>query len=420
MQDIFSAANILLPRKTDMSKYSVVACDQYTSEIDYWQGVADYVGDSMSTYKMIFPEAYFKTADFDKTISEINSVMRQYFSEGRFAEHRNSMCYVKRKLKNGKIRHGVIGALDLEKYDFSVGSVSPIRATEGTVLDRLPPRVKIRENAPLELPHIMVLIDDREKTVIEPIEERIKNFEKLYSFKLMKESGSIAGYSLDKSEISRVQSALAALCSENSISARYGSSSPSAKLCFAVGDGNHSLATAKKVYEQIKAEFGEEKALTHPARYALVELVNLHDNAIEFEPIHRICFGVNAEALLAAFTKQCGLCDDPSSQAVDIVLDGKVTRKYMSITSKNLSVGTLQDFLDIYLKENGGECDYIHGDDVVKRLSAEKDTIGFLLPNMAKNDLFMTVIKDGALPRKTFSMGHACDKRFYLEARKIK
>lgn len=421
-RDIFVTANVLLPRNVEMKKYSVVACDQYTSQPEYWDQVREFVQGEMSTLHMIFPEADFKTADFDETIKRINATMSSCFSQGKFQEYRDCFIYVERKLKNGKIRKGIIGCVDLEEYDFSVGSTSAVRATEGTVLDRLPPRMKIRRNAPLELPHIMVLIDDAEKTVIEPVANRIKEYEKLYSFKLMQDSGSIKGYLIDKSEISRVLNALDKLFSEKERIKRYGSADLQSKLLYAVGDGNHSLATARNVYLDLKAEYGEEYARSHPARYALVELVNLHDESLEFEAIHRICTGVDVKKILQVFGEKYGISKEPISdgQYFDAVINGEKTRYYIKNPQKNIAVGSLQSMIDDYLSENGGECDYIHGENVVEELSKQQASIGFLLPCMDKDDLFPTVIKDGALPRKTFSMGEARDKRFYLEARKIK
>lgn len=417
--DIFRPADILLFNGPDKTAFSVVACDQYTSEPEYWERVAQRVGDRPSALKMIFPEAFLKSRDFDRTIDSINRTMADYLSQGLFRECPGSFLYIERRQRNGKIRRGLIGMVDLEAYDYSVGSQSPIRATEGTVLERIPPRVKIRENAPLELPHVMLLIDDRKKAVIEPLAARKQSFEQAYSFDLMENSGHLEGYLLPAEECRRILSELAQGSDRESFEKTYGVQGMNkGVLPFAVGDGNHSLATARKCYLNLKEKLGEA-ALHHPARYALTELVNLHDDSLEFEAIHRIVTGVSPDDLLEAFGRHFDLSESGGGQRVSVVRNGAVRELFITNPSKNLAVGSLQEFLDQYTAEKGGEIDYIHGEDVVKSLSAQKDSIGFLLPSMDKNDLFQTVILDGALPRKTFSMGEACDKRFYFEARKI-
>lgn len=445
MSDVFQTSEILLyrgdrldadPKNTgksdetlrdaaaDQTAFSVVACDQYTSEPEYWERVAHHTGGKPSALHLIFPEAYLKTADFDGTISSINRTMADYLERQLFRECTDTFLYVERTLRSGKVRHGLIGKLDLEEYSYDPGSQSKIRATEGTVLSRIPPRVKIRENAPLEFPHVMVLIDDREKTVIEPLESKAAHFEKAYSFDLMENSGHLTGYLLPTQECERIVGALRGFSDRAAFEKRYGVSDPEkGVLPYAVGDGNHSLATARKCYLNLKARIGEEAARNHPARYALVELVNLHDASLEFEAIHRIVTGIVPEEVIAAFGQRFCLSDVPTagSQLVDIVTNGTVRRVFLTNPSRNLAVGSLQDFLDDYITTHDhAEIDYIHGEDVVKELSKKAGSIGFLLPCMEKAELFQTVIVDGALPRKTFSMGEACDKRFYFEARRIK
>ena len=265
-ETIFKPGDILLPKNADMNRFCVVACDQYTSEPAYWETVRKYVGGVPSSLHCIFPEADFKTADFDQKIHSINEAMNQYLNE--------------------MVRRGLMGCVDLEAYDYNKGAQSPIRATEGTVLDRIPPRVKIRENAPLELPHIMLLIDDRSRSVIEPLSDEKKQFQKLYDFELMQESGHLSGWLLHKEAKKRVLSALEQLADPAAFSKRYDIDGYPV-LQYAVGDGNHSLATAKKCYTDLKEKLGDA-ALSHPARYALVELVNLHDESLEFEAIHRV------------------------------------------------------------------------------------------------------------------------------------
>ena len=410
----FYPANVLLPTQTDLTKWSVVACDQYTSQPDYWQEVESFVGDAPSTLRMIVPELYLEQPGVEQRIAAVNAAMDRYLADGIFRTVEN-FIYVRRTLRDGKIRRGLIGVVDLEKYDFTKGSQSLIRATEGTVLERIPPRVKVRENAALECPHIMLLIDDPMKTVIEPVEDRAGELEQGYQFALMQDSGSLEGILCDDSEARRILAALDELADPEAFNARYDLTGK-APLLFAVGDGNHSLATAKTCYENLKKVLPPEEARVHPARYALVEVVNLHDASLEFEPIHRVVFGVDEKKLLEALKAQCGA---PDGQRVVVCKGKEKTELYFSQASSNLPVGTLQKFLDAYIEENGGRVDYIHGEEVVEELSAQEGNIGFLLEAMPKKELFKTVVLDGALPRKTFSMGHAWDKRFYMECRQI-
>lgn len=422
-RDIFLPADILLYRGDDPTDFSVVACDQYTSEPDYWARVRARAEGRPSAYHLVFPELYLKEPDFDERIASINAAMDACLRQGCFRECTGSLVYVERTLRGGKVRRGIVGKIDLEEYDYEKGSQSRIRATEGTVLERIPPRVRIRENAPLELPHVMLLADDRERTVIEPIATHRDRLELLYHFPLMEESGSLAGYLLPPEEQARIASALRALAERDAFEERYQIRGEGRSILqFAVGDGNHSLATARKCYLQLKEQLGEEAARRHPARYALVELVNLHDESLEFEAIHRVLFGVQPEKVLAALEEAFELLDAPFPGAQEITaITGSTERKlWIGNPTSQLAVGTLQAFIDEYLAAFGGEVDYIHGEDVVRSLCGRADSIGFLLPRMDKNDLFRTVILDGALPRKTFSMGEACDKRFYFEARRIR
>lgn len=417
---VFSPADILLPKSADLTRYSVVACDQYTSEPDYWTRVKAFSDGFQSTLFMIFPEIYLKTADFDKTIFDINQTMEKYLQDDLFYEEKNSYIYIQRSLKNGAVRHGLIGKIDLEAYDFSIGSQSAVRATEGTVLDRIPPRVKIRENAPIELPHVMLLLDDPQKAVIEPLANAVSDDDKLYDFTLMEGSGQLRGYRVAATQAKRISALLETFADEKYFQTKYDVST-SSPLTFAVGDGNHSLATARQCYLNLKAQIGDA-ALSHPARYALCELVNLHDRSLEFEAIHRIVFNVDSAALMAALYSSYDISEVKAldGQYIEAIIDGAVKPLYIKNPRHSLPVGSLQLFLDEHVQKHGGEIDYIHGKDIVKSLSKQKNTIGFLLPDMNKNELFKTVIKDGALPRKTFSMGEACDKRFYFEGRRIK
>ncbi|MDE7104272.1 MAG: DUF1015 domain-containing protein [Ruminococcus sp.] len=414
----FHNTDILIPNESiDMSKWSVIACDQYTSEPEYWDAVKNTVSNSPSSLNLILPEIYLENEDVSNRIDDIHETMEKYISEGVFTEYKNSMVYVERIQSNGIVRKGLIGAIDLEEYDFSKGSTSQVRATEATVIERIPPRIKVRQDAPLELPHIMILIDDPNNTVIESVDK--SNMTKLYDTELMQNGGSISGYLVSETEQERIDSALSALAESDTFNKKYDLNN-SPVLLYAMGDGNHSLATAKEFYEQLKKANPDKDLSNHPARYALAEIVNLHSDALKFEAIYRLVYDVDCDKLISGLTETLALSDKVSEQWVEIVRNSEDKKSYIHNTSSNLSVGSLQNYLDKYIKENGGKIDYIHGIENVKALAEKHNGIAFILPDMDKSQLFPTVIKDGALPRKTFSMGHADDKRFYMEARKIK
>ena len=419
----FSPADILLPHDCGLTKWAVVACDQYTSQPEYWERVDQYVGDAPSTLRLILPESKLESDNVDEEIQKINATMEQYLQEERLRPVEDAMIFVERKLANGKTRLGLLGKLDLEEYSYEKGSGTPIRATEGTVLSRIPPRMKVRENAPIELPHIMVLIDDPDKKIIEPLTKDVnrKQMSKIYSATLMENGGRITGSLLSKYQAKKIQEALAELGDPQRFEEFYHAPGKPV-LTYAMGDGNHSLATAKACWEKLKPTLSPQEQETHPARYALVELVNLHDDSLEFEPIHRVVFGVDPQKLLADLLAAYpgAHTGEGEGHQFTYVLPGKRGTITVPNPTAQLAVGTLQNFLDRYLEENGGKVDYIHGEDVVEQLASQPGSIGFLLPAMSKDQLFPTVILDGALPRKTFSMGEAHDKRFYLEARRIK
>ena len=394
----FSPADILLPRN-GFEKWSVIACDQYTSEPEYWKSAEQFVGEAPSALKIILPEAYLEK-DNQERIEKVNAKMLEYLSCDLLEKHENAMFYIERTQSDGKVRRGIIGKIDLECYDYRKGAASAIRATEETVLERIPPRVKIRENAPLELPHVMLLIDDPEKTVIEPIASNSKSFTAVYDFELMLGGGHIKGWKLDDSGCEAVVNALTRLEEENG------------GLLFCVGDGNHSLASAKACYE---------KEPNDKNRYALAEFVNIHDTALEFEPIYRVVFGAEPNALIDAFIKKSGGEYTGADAQKYTCIFGDCSHEISVAPHSKLCVGTLQSFLDGYIKEHPEvKIDYIHGIDSVKKLCSKDNAVGFIFEGMQKSELFGAVMGDGSLPRKTFSMGHADDKRFYLEARKIK
>lgn len=418
----FRPADILLPKDCEYSKWSVVACDQYTSQPEYWQRVAEYVGRAPSALRLILPESCLEGPNVETDIMEINNTMSRYLREGRFVCHSDALFYVERILDGGKVRRGLMGMVDLEQYDYEPGAESLVRATEGTVLSRIPPRVAVRKNAPIELPHVMLLADDPDKTVIEPLADQTEDMTLLYDFGLMEGGGRLRGWELTQQQKEQVAKALTALADPEAFRARYHLKEDLPVLLFAVGDGNHSLATAKECYERQKRLTPPQHWDTLPARFALVELNNLHDTALEFEPIHRVVFGVEPQQLLEAMEAYYpGLIHGKGEGHVLPYVWGDCQGIVTVPNPKaQLPVGTLQRFLDDYLQNNPGRVDYIHGAQVARDLARRKDTIAFLLPAMGKEELFPTVIHDGVLPRKTFSMGRAQDKRFYLEARRIR
>ncbi len=393
----FSAADILLP-KTDFESWGTIACDQYTSEPEYWCGAKVAAGDKPSALNIVLPEVYLKPDNTDY-INKINDTMQAYLNENIFTEYSNTLVYVERTQSDGRVRRGIVGKIDLEAYDYRAGTTAEIRATEQTVLSRIPPRVEIRKNAPLELPHVMLLFDDAANTVLSPVCENKESYKKLYDFELMCGGGHIKGYRLSDEASARVLASLDALKAQNN------------GFLFCVGDGNHSLATAKECYNLNKNE---------KSRYALVEIVNIHDSALDFEPIYRVVFNVAPEELIADFVDKVGDYSGADAHRYTCVWGDNSCEISVKPTSK-LAVGTLQTFLDDYIKTHDGlEIDYIHGEDSLKKLASRENAVGFLFEGMQKSELFEAVNSDGSLPRKTFSIGHADDKRFYVEARKIK
>ncbi|HKL26809.1 MAG TPA: DUF1015 domain-containing protein [Desulfuromonadales bacterium] len=434
---------ILVPNpRVDLHRWAVIACDQYTSEPAYWQEVDRLVGDHPSTLRLVFPEVYLE-ADEDETaarIAAINRTMQQYLADGTLRPLEPGFVLVDRKTAHAPSRKGLVVALDLEAYDYRPGADTLIRATEGTIVDRLPPRIRVRENASIELPHIMVLIDDPEHTVIEPLFDR--DLPPLYDFELMLGGGHLRGWHVAGGElIGQVAERLAALAAPERFRQRYAETAGSPML-YAMGDGNHSFATAKAIWETLKAEAEDPTALMqHPARYALVELVNLHDPGLEFEAIHRAVFDVDVDAMAAAAQDFFAAAGTPCQwrwlpdaraveaertaapavvHAIPFVAGDRHGLLTVAEPAYTLVVATLQAFLDDFLPtQPAARIDYIHGDAAVIRLGSKPQAIGFSLPAISKHDLFRTIVKDGALPRKTFSMGEADEKRFYLEARRI-
>ena len=406
----FKKGNILIPKNINMNKWSVVACDQYTSEPEYWKEVEEIVGNEPSTLRLTLPEIYLEDSNVEERIKNINSNMKEYLDKDIFTEYTDSMIYLERTQSDGKVRGGLIGIVDLEDYSYEKGSQTLIRATEKTVIERIPPRVKVRENALLELPHIMILIDDEKKEIIESLKNKVSEDDVVYDFDLMMNGGHVKGYKLSNETSDEVIKGLEHLADKDYFESKYGVKDKGV-LLFAMGDGNHSLATAKACYEKDKNELN---------RYALVELVNLHSSALEFEAIHRVVFDTDVDDLIKSLYEYYDINEEGNGEKFELVTKDMDKTLYISNPKSNISVGSIQIFLDEYLSSHKGKIDYIHGDDVVKNLSNKEGSVGILFDAMSKNDLFKTVILDGSLPRKTFSMGHSQDKRFYLESRKIK
>ncbi|HKM08220.1 MAG TPA: DUF1015 domain-containing protein [Sphaerochaeta sp.] len=422
-------ADILLPKLgVDLSKWAVVACDQYTSDTSYWEQAKALVGSEPSTLNLIFPEAYLEEPQPEKRIASINAHMASYvkselfdlYGQCFFLVHRTTHTYEKG-------RWGLLVLLDLEQYDYSGGSRSLIRATEGTILSRIPPRKEIRKNAPLELPHILVLISDHERSVIEPLAAKREHLKKAYDTTLMAGGGTLSAWVVDQEEdFSSIATSL------EKIQANLDPQNP---LLYAMGDGNHSLATAKSCWEDIKLTIDQDEWDNHPARYAMVELENIYDPGLAFEPIHRVLFGIEFETFKAEVQK-CA-----SSVTIEKVPDLATVHSLINEASKaqrfgyrdnsgyylfsltdpvaNIAAGTLQVVIDSLLAQKKATVDYIHGEEVCAKLGAKKGNCALILPNVSKDTFFETIIKDSALPRKTFSMGEANEKRYYMEARKI-
>jgi len=432
--DGFRIPRIFLPRPgIDLRKWCVVACDQYTSEPEYWHRVEHEVGDAPSSLHLIFPEAYLGSADAPARIRRIQETMRNYLTNGLLQEHTGAI-YVERTLGQ-RIRRGLLLELDLEHYDFSSASTSLIRPTEGTMVARLAPRIEVRKGAELEVPHVLVLIDDPQRTVIEPIGAARASLTKLYDSDLMLGGGHVAGFAVEGSASERAIEALQALASPQAFAARYGVPVETPAMLFAVGDGNHSLATAKSLWDSIKSSVG----MNHPSRYALVEVENIHDAALDFAPIHRLLLGVSSdirEALAETFGSRFSSTDVPSAaemrervhaahasrHAAGLIGPGaRFSVVEIADPPSTLAIGTLQPFIDRFIERGGAaDIDYIHGDDVLERLAMKQASVGIHFAAMSKSDLLRMVVREGPLPRKTFSMGEADEKRYYLEARRIR
>ncbi len=429
---------ILLPAKKDLSSWSVIACDQYTQDLDYWKKVADRVGKNPSTLNMILPEVYLSSPDRKERIEKIREDMKKYLLDGTFAPAEKEFVYVERTTAYGRVRKGLVVALDLESYEWKPMSKALVRATEATIVERIPPRKEIRRGAPVESPHIMLLVNDPGHILIEAAGIDAKKSSPVYDGDLMMDAGHISGWAVKSDEaLEKIHSALESL-------KKTGTENDGSAFMFAVGDGNHSLATAKAVWDEYKKELSEkgvpcDEIKKSPVRYALVELVNIYDGGLTFEPIHRVLFGGDSGKLVSFVQKNLGgtVSDCESEKALDdkvkkssaafgfvFTADGKNHYVCLETSVKELAVSRLQPVLDEYIieeKKSGREIeiDYIHGSDEVFRLGKKDGAVSILLPPIAKDSFFATIGTRGPLPRKSFSMGEASEKRFYLECRKL-
>ncbi|MBR1672719.1 MAG: DUF1015 domain-containing protein [Fretibacterium sp.] len=400
---LFQSADILLPDAQALGLWPVIACDQFTSQPEYWDEVRRLVGSAPSSYHLILPEAELPASP--ERVAGIHAAMESCLRRSLFCEYKDAYVYLERTLLDGSVRPGLVGAVDLEEYDYGEGSKAKVRATERTVVERIPPRKAVREGAPLELPHVLMLCDDAERSLIEPLASiKDRPSRHLYSLDLMMGGGHVEGWLVDGDEAETLEQRIEAYLARHS------------ELPFAVGDGNHSLATAKACYEELKRACPGQDLSQHPARYALVELENIHTPALRFEPVHRIVRGVDADRMLRALEADCG---EAGGYPVEWVSGGRSGALPLDRSRASLAVGVLQGWLDGWLARNGGEVDYIHGDEALRRLAAEDGAVGFLLPPIDKGQFFQWIVSEGVLPRKTFSMGHAQEKRYYLEARRI-
>ena len=410
-----SIPEILLPAgNVDMEKWAVIACDQFTSEKEYWKQVANHVGDAPSTLNMILPEAYLEESKGETLVDDINGTMERFLDIGLLEKQPPGFILVDRSTPYVSRRLGLVAAVDLECYSFEKGATTLVRPTEGTVLDRLPPRMAIRRNAPLDLPHILLLIDDPQETVIGPVFENRDKLAKLYDFQLQQNGGQITGWFLDQSQTGSIAAALENLVSDN--------------LLFAVGDGNHSLATARQLWLEKKKSGASPD---DPSRYAMVEIENIHDNGLLFHPIHRVLFNIDQDLFITAITKALGgtftsgqaIAKNPQNGLHTI---GMITGQAEGIINfqtedGRLTVEHIQQFLDDLLRDNPSvSVDYVHDQEPVRQLGSQKGNIGIYLPDVDKTTFFDRIRTIGPFPRKTFSIGHGQEKRYYIESRLLR
>ncbi|MGN0788879.1 MAG: DUF1015 domain-containing protein [Christensenellales bacterium] len=400
---------ILLPRKDiDLTKWAVIACDQFTSQPDYWERLDDLVGDAESTLRLIYPEAYLERDDKEARTRAINETMQDYLDSGIFSEVEDFVL-VDRQIADGRHRIGLMISIDLDDYEYTPFNDALIKATEKTVVERLPARIAVRKGASIELPHVMLLMDDEKNDVLGELYSDKESMEKLYDFTLNMGGGRLSGYRVKDSE--KVRRRLEGLADREVSESKYGVEQ---SIMFVVGDGNHSLATAKECWENIKKTLTPEQTLTHPARYALCELVNLHDESLEFSPIHRVMFNAGEEFI--AYLQDRLVGDDTT------IATYKDKQYVLHINaSPSDAIADIQRAIDDYLAiHEESYVDYVHGEEYTLDVARSNDAVAVFMPTISKQSLFGYVARRGVLPRKSFSMGHAEDKRYYMEAKLIK
>ena len=414
MIDMLIPGNILLPERQNFEKWSVIACDQFTSQPDYWEAVDKIVGSERSTLRLMLPEVYLNQPDAELRSRRILNNMKQYLADGVFRLLPNCYIYVERTLSSGGTRRGILGLLDLEAYDYRSDASSPVHATEGLVIERIPPRLALRREAYLESPHLVLFYDDAENSVNRLVASLEK--EPLYDFPLMCGGGRIRGSSVSGKEAEMLRAGLNRLSDPELLRKKYGScESP---VVFAVGDGNHSLATARKYWEELKPTLSPEEQITHPARYTLAELVNLHEPDVEFEPIHRVLFDTDASAFLREAAEYFAPVGAEAHILRCISAEGEVPLSVGGTIGQ--SIAACEKFVEDYSARHGGRIDYIHGLNNTREMAVLPGRAALLMPEMRKSELFPSIIYSGILPKKSFSIGPALDKRYYLECRCIK
>lgn len=424
-QSCFTPAKILLPAaEVPLAQWGCIACDQFTSDMEYWQRAAALVGDAPSALHLVLPEVFLGGDDVPARVAKIQATMQDYL-QNVLTRTVSGFVYIERTIQSGKLRKGLVGKVDLEAYSYEQGALPAVRPSESTVVERIPPRLAVRRGAPLETPHVMMLIDDAAQMVIEPIAACKESLAPLYEGELMQGGLHLAGWAVtDPAQIARITSAIATLGTRASFDAKYPAAAGAPTLTLAVGDGNHSLATAKARWEELKAGLSAAERETHPARYCLCEVCNVHASAIEIEPIHRVLFGADQADVLAALAAYCQKTGMVLSQGTGeqnfTFVNANATQGYgIDAPIHPLAVGSIDAFIADYLTSHPTvEVDYIHDQAAVEALCA-KGGVGFLMPPFAKSDIFKGVVLGGVLPRKTFSMGHAEEKRYYVECRKL-
>ena len=422
----FTSADILLPAAgVPLDSWACIAVDQFTSQPEYWQRAEHLADGKPSTLHIVLPEAYLGTPQEAERLESIRRTMEEY-RKSVLTRKVHGYVYVERTQMDGTVRQGLVGAVDLDAYDYAKGSKPAIRPSESTVVERIPPRLKVRRGATLETPHVMMLADDADCTLIEPIGLMKNQLPPLYDGELMLGGGHLRGWAVeDPALIAGIDAALAALADPAAFARRWPAAKGQQPMVLAVGDGNHSLATAKAYWEELKPTLSEEQRRNHPARWCLAEVCNVHSPAIEIEPIHRVLFNVDCAAVLLSLitwsdSNMAG-CSFGGSKQQPFTLAGPHMSNVLSFEDPTapLTVGTIDEFIEYYLEHHKeARVDYVHDEPAVRAL-CKKGAVAFLMPPFAKSDLFKGVVMGGVLPRKTFSMGHAEEKRYYVECRKI-